>query len=272
VLPRTFLRKSPVTDAPYLALVFFITLSLALHASCAFSLSTASSLFSLSFISVMGLYVLSSLLLRFRRRRLLRSLPSPLWILVAAAAVVVTVFVGNIVPGPRIFGLFIAYLCAVIGPLLVQNYELQLLWFMMNIDKHTPFLRRYSLQRVLIKRINYLQRLPVYVWVKSDNIQSLLEACLYIRGNEATSRLVFIHAYDTLERIPLELAANSKILSKAFPTMMIDLVFLKGSFSPALVEATCAKLEVPLSSCFMFSPSERNECDLASYRGVRVMR
>jgi len=72
---------------------------------------------------------------------------------------------------PRIFGLFIAYLCAVVAPLLVQNYELQLLWFLMNIDEHTPFPRRYSLQRVLIKRINYLQRLPAYVWVKSDNVR-----------------------------------------------------------------------------------------------------
>lgn len=55
VLPPVFLRKLPVTNAPYASLVSFIALSVALYASCGFSLSTASSLFSLSFLSVMGL-------------------------------------------------------------------------------------------------------------------------------------------------------------------------------------------------------------------------
>lgn len=55
VLPRIFLQKIPVTNAPYPALMSFIVLSIALYASCGFSLSIASSLFSLSFIFVMGL-------------------------------------------------------------------------------------------------------------------------------------------------------------------------------------------------------------------------
>jgi hypothetical protein len=46
--------------------------------------------------------------------------------------------------------------------------------------------------------------------------------------------MVFIHAYEALDRIPSELEANSKILDEAFPAMTIDLVFLKGSFSPVV--------------------------------------
>lgn len=101
--------------------------------------------------------------------------------------------------------------------------------------------------------------------------------------------MVFIHAYESLQQIPSELEANSKILDEAFPAVTIDLVFLKGSFgptvrishltsgnslnnaSPQLADAVCAKLDVPLSSCFMFTPSEDKEHDLASYGGIRVM-
>lgn len=46
--------------------------------------------------------------------------------------------------------------------------------------------------------------------------------------------MVFIHAYEALDRIPSELEANCKILDEAFPAMTVDLAFLKGSFSPAV--------------------------------------
>ena len=46
--------------------------------------------------------------------------------------------------------------------------------------------------------------------------------------------MMFIHAYETTDRIPSELEANSKILDEAFPAMTIDLVFLKGSFCPTV--------------------------------------
>lgn len=116
-------------------------------------------------------------------------------------------------------------------------------------------LHRAWLEQKLINRIKHLQRLPIYVWVETDDvsfpshlnhlemtlilydpskIHCLLEACLYIQRNEATSRMAFIHAYERLEHIPSELEANSKILDEAFPAMTIDLVFLKGSFSPTV--------------------------------------
>ena len=65
-------------------------------------------------------------------------------------------------------------------------------------------------------------------------IPSLLEAALYVRRNEATARLIFVHAYDRTENIPSEIEANCKILDEAFPSMTIDLVFLKGTFSPSV--------------------------------------
>lgn len=44
-----------------------------------------------------------------------------------------------------------------------------------------------------------------------------MEAVLYIRSNEITARIVFLHAYEDAADIPPELEANVKLLDEAFP-------------------------------------------------------
>lgn len=57
---------------------------------------------------------------------------------------------------------------------------------------------------------------------------------MYIRKNEPTARVMFAHAYTDVERTPSELKANIKILDEAFPSVTLDLIFVKGSFGPAV--------------------------------------
>lgn len=112
----------------------------------------------------------------------------------------------------------------------------------------TKMLRRFHLDRFIIRWIKSFRKDPVVVWVKQDHVRSngsrisvdlhemqvnhLVEAMLYIRKNELTARVLFVHAYTHIDRIPSELKANIKILDEAFPSITLDLVFVKGSFEP----------------------------------------
>lgn len=53
--------------------------------------------------------------------------------------------------------------------------------------------------------------------IDPPKIYNLVEAILYVRSNEPTKRIIFVHAYEDVETIPTELEANSKILDEAFP-------------------------------------------------------
>ena len=66
--------------------------------------------------------------------------------------------------------------------------------------------------------------------------------------------MVFIHAYETPDRIPSELEANSKILDEAFPAITIDLIFLKGTFSPEVSALALADLLVANPVSFLSLP------------------
>ena len=72
----------------------------------------------------------------------------------------------------------------------------------------------------------------------AHQIYNLVDSVLYVRKNEPTARIVFIHAYQTVENIPSELAPNVKILDEAFPSITLDLVFVQGAFGPPVSQRT----------------------------------
>jgi hypothetical protein len=63
---------------------------------------------------------------------------------------------------------------------------------------------------------------------------NLANFILYIRNNETTAHVIFMHAYRDIESIPSELAPNIKLLDQSFPTSTIDLMFVRGDFGPAV--------------------------------------
>lgn len=86
----------------------------------------------------------------------------------------------------------------------------------------------------------------------------LLESILYVRKNEPTARIVFAHAYQHVEDIPSELAPNVKILDEAFPSITLDLVFVQGTFGPAVSDALFYWLDVTDKVDSLFAPQARS--------------
>jgi hypothetical protein len=64
--------------------------------------------------------------------------------------------------------------------------------------------------------------------------KNLVNFILYIRNNETTAHVIFVHAYQDAESIPLDVAADIKVLDEAFRTITIDLMFVRGKFGPAV--------------------------------------
>jgi hypothetical protein len=68
--------------------------------------------------------------------------------------------------------------------------------------------------------------------IRLIQIYHLVDSVLYVRENEPTARIVFMHVYQNVDDIPSELAPNVKILDEAFPSITLDLMFVQGSFGP----------------------------------------
>ncbi|CAE6464157.1 unnamed protein product [Rhizoctonia solani] len=271
VLPQLFLHPLPAMEATYLPVILFVVISIAVYFSSAFSLSTVSTMVSAAFVSTMLLYSTSCLLLKFSLDRLPRAYKSSMWTAVLGIIVMLAILIGNIIQDPRTLGLFaICFTLTLLG-ILLPSSRLKVARIMLWAMDQTKMFRGWKLDRLVVRWMKHFRKHPVVFWVKDEHINHLMRAVTYIQDNEITDRVIVAHAY-TDGMIVLELQANIRLLEELFPSVTIDLVFVRGSFSPVIVEAISEALSVPRSRMFMSCPGKSHPWQIGDYRGVRLIR
>ncbi|KAJ7659422.1 hypothetical protein B0H17DRAFT_1145369 [Mycena rosella] len=230
---QAFLHLLPLSGAPYISVLAFISFNAVLYASADVSLAIVSKMFSLVWLTVMSLFPLALLLLRFNRGCLPRGgvRSASLSTIVLALALTPVVFAGNVVidPLPIFRG--------------VPNRRAR------NVRRDAEQGRAAA--RVLgirpVTRAAPLRlgrgagahdgaaQAPAGVHPREDGqdahlisrvaprINHLLHMLLYVRENEETACVKIVHFSDADTGIPSELEANAKILDEVFPEIAIDL-------------------------------------------------
>ncbi|THU77928.1 hypothetical protein K435DRAFT_973734 [Dendrothele bispora CBS 962.96] len=293
VLPTGFRKLLPVTKAPWVSITSFCAFSAVVYLSAApvggnggnegKALAVVSQMFSLTWLTVMSLFPLSLLLLRYNRHRLPRSPHTRLSVVFVCLAVCAVVAAGNVWIEPKIGGYFAAYLLVILLLFSASQNKTHLLRFAYWTFDQYPVLHRLRWTRgwgeKLIGMMRRVRKRPVGVLVKSDEINHLFQMILYVRNNEETSCVKLIHFVDGEAGIPSELEANAKILDEAFPEITIDLVIVVGSqvgsggapaFSPTNIAALSNRLGIPTCLMFMSCPGPRFEWGVAEL-GTRIV-
>ncbi|KAI9449880.1 amino acid permease-domain-containing protein [Russula earlei] len=275
ILPHWFSLRLPVTGSLHIATLFSSGLSLLLYVGSGMSLLTVSYVFSIAFLSQMLLFAVSSLLLKLKRPRLSRPPHAGMFTLIMAFLVVIVTWAGNIVLAPIALGVFSGFFLAVLATLLVigaQPTFLRLFLFFCSAGPFSGWAMTAGWQRRLVMWYKSRRAARVCVWLKDDDIHVMLRALLSVQKNAPDAgTVVFIHAYGSIDTIPSELHPNARLLDEAFPTITVDLAFVSGNFSPALVELTSRTLSVPCSRMCLISLDRDHPWELAEYGGVRVI-
>ncbi|KAJ7159241.1 amino acid permease-domain-containing protein [Mycena crocata] len=274
IVPQMFLKLLPLSGAPYVSVLAITGVNFVLYASAGASLGVVSKMFSLVWLTVMALFPLSLLLLRFNRGRVPRARNTPLSGVLLALALTPVVFAGNIAIDPSTAGYFAAYLFGVLLVFAATQNQVQLLRAVYWTYDQYPALHRLPGSKTwggkLVAVMKQLKRQPVCVLVKADEINHLLHMLLYVRENEKTACVKMVHFCDQERGIPSELEANAKILDEAFPEITIDLIVVDGTFSPANVVALAHRLQIPPSLMFMGCPGPRFPHPIAEF-GTRII-
>ncbi|KAF7354346.1 Aaap amino acid permease [Mycena venus] len=238
IVPQAFLNVLRLTDAPYISVLAFMACNVVMYGCAGGSLSIVSQMFSLVWLTVMGLFPIALLLLRFNRGRLPRNKKTPLSVIIASLVVTAAVFAGNVAIDPTTVGYFTAYLIGVVTVFVVTQKQVKILKMVYWTYDQDPALHRWSITKAwgksLVGRMIRLKRQPICILVKTDEINHLLHLILYVRDNEETSCIKIVHFCGGEHDILSELEANAKILDEAFPEITIDLIIVEDAFiSPA---------------------------------------
>ncbi|KAK0223656.1 AAAP amino acid permease [Armillaria fumosa] len=274
VLPQAFIHPFPFSQSPYVSVLSFAAFSGVIYATTGASLVIMSKMFSLVWLSVMALFPISLLLLKFNRGRLPRTPTIPVSMVIVTLAVGPTIFAGNIAIDPIMSGYFSAYFVGIVMLFSITQKKAHLLRCIYWTYDQYPMLHRWNATKLWASRLmdtmTSLRRKPVCILAKSDEISYLMRMILYVQKNEETSFLKIVHFAEEEKGIPSELQANARILDEAFPEITIDLLIVHNAFDPSNVAALAHKLQIPPSLMFMTCPRSAISYSAADF-GTRII-
>ncbi|WP_338877058.1 APC family permease [Spirosoma sp. SC4-14] len=269
-----FLLKENGRQAPYYILLVFFGLCVSVLLSTGGALQALAGVYTISFLSVMGLFGIGNLLLKLRRKRLPRPEIAPVSSVLLALIAVGTALAGNIMLNPHYVLVFFEYfiptfmlaLMMMDRTLLLRGALSVILYFFkplkQGIERFTSWTNR------TIKKINDQE---FVFFSKGDDIASLNRVMIYIQENEETNRLLIVTVENDHFKAPENLHRDIETLDRAYPDIDITYKKIEGHFGPELISELSAQWQIPTNFMFIGSPGQRFQYRVEQLCGVRLI-
>jgi len=185
----------------------------------------------MAFLSVMALFAIANLLLKFRRNSLATDGRAAWYTVVGALAAVTLAFVATIVKQPQIIPIFLLFFFGVFGLIAVQLTRTSIFVFLLNeFDSLLPATQRdfIWIKNTLVRLMRYLESQPILLLAKKLNIHWLSKAVRYCRDNESSRVIRIVHIASDLDAVPGDFAELVRVLNASYPRYRIDATVIEG--------------------------------------------
>ncbi len=292
VMPNFFLKKNK-KGSSYRIIILFLLLSISVLLITKGEVTLLAGVYTLSFLSVMALFVIGNMLLKIKRKRLPRPEKAKWSALIFALFAVTCAIVGNIliVPEnpdePRNVVVFLEYFIPAILFLIIMLNRTTLLKFLINFiqylfnpikkaidnsDLEIPLRRAViSISRSLQKNINRINQQEFVFFTKGDNVANLNHVMTYIRNNEHTKKLRIVTVLKEGEKVVENLETDIDVLNRMYPEIDIHFIKIKDKFGPELINRLSVEWHIPPNFMFIGSPGNRFPYRIEELGGVRLI-
>ncbi|RHY53437.1 hypothetical protein DYB26_006018 [Aphanomyces astaci] len=242
----------------WIVLVFFaVSTSLVLVLKA--DQTVVAGVYTYSFLALMFLFGSGCIMLKLKRQDIPRDISAPWWYCGVGMTLVACGFLANLLGNPQTLMYFVSYLImtlVVVFASLEQVFLLRVLVVLTNlVRKHpqnhdtpqsddnvevppdvaakqrpssTPLENENANVSGLVSAIKAIQSAPVVFFVKDADLTTLNKAILYVRANELTHNLRFIHVYPAATVDALEVVDQLKdmiaMFDRVYPKIQYVLV------------------------------------------------
>lgn len=272
-LPQ-FLLITNRRGTAYLIMIAFFLLCVSILLITGGDLGALAGVYTISFLSVMGLFAFGNVLLKLRRHRLRRPVRASWGGILLALTAVVGALIGNAYLNPAYVLVFLKYFIPTISLVFIMLYRTALLGFLtylvMQIEK--PFAKLLPITSYNLKRaIMRIQSQQFVFFTKGDNIANINKVMRYIEDNEHTRQLKIVNVLGENEQPPEKLIHEVDVLDRAYPDLDVDFVVMRGHFGPELIQKLSDEWKIPKNFMFIGSPGDRFLYGLEELGGVRLI-
>jgi amino acid transporter len=279
IMPNYFLKKNS-RNASYRIILFFFALSVSVLVITNGKVTTLAGVYTISFLSVMLLFVIGNILLKVKRKHLPRPERAPWFGIFVALSSVSIALLGNIImkpenpDDPTNWFVFIMYFFPALIFVMVMLNRTMLLKLLLNIVQYIfEPIRKFFLRlhKGIDRLIDEINSQEFVFFTKGKSIANMNKAMLYIRDNEHTKKVKIVKVLAPGEKPSEELIRNIKILDEEYPEIHIEFVPVEGKFGPELIKELSEKWNIPINFMFIGSPDEKFPYRLEELGGVRLI-
>jgi len=272
ILPNYFLKQNK-NGSNYRIIISFLILCVSVLFVTKGSLESLAGVYTFSFLTVMGLFGIGNLLLKFKRKKLPRPEKARGISVVVAVAFIIAAFIGNVNLNTHSFYTFISYLIpAFLFVEIMLNRSLLIRFSIYALEYfYTP------LRKVVVLSNRYLNKMHLKInsqefvfFTKGDNIAILNKVMQYVEGNETTTKLKIVNVKKEGASNQL-LIEDLKVLDRAYPEIRIEFIEIEGVFGPELITELSEKWDIPKNFMFIGSPGDRFSYRVSELGGVRLI-
>jgi amino acid transporter len=272
-LPQ-FLLKTNKRGTAYLIMMAFFLRCVSILLITRGELGTLAGVKTFAFLSFMILCGFANFLNKKTRNRLPRPVRASGLAIMVAISAVIAALIGNAVLNPAYVLVFLEYFIPTVLVVFIMLYRTTLLAILAYLIRQVerpvegflPF-KSYNLMR-LISRIRSQQ---FVFFTKGDNIANINRVMRYIEENEHTNRIKIVNVIGENEKPDKKLIHEVDVLDRAYPSMVVDFVVIKGKFGPEMIQELSDKWRIPKNFMFIGSPGDRFVYGLQELGGVRLV-
>lgn len=279
IMPAFFLKKNK-RGSSYRIIILFFLLSVSILFITRGKVGVLAGVYTISFLSVMGLFAIGNIMLKIRRRRL----PRPEWAnwgTVLLGFVFVTIALsGNIIkepePGePSNLSVFLEYFIPAILFAAIMLNRTALLEMLLNFVEYlfVPIVKLVSrINRGIGDVIERITSQEFVFFTRGENLPNLNKVLLYIKNNEHTKKIKIVTVQTNKdEELSSNLQRDIEFLDREYPGIDIEYVELTGHFGPELIQKLSQQWNIPVNFMFIGSPGDHFPYRIEELGGVRLI-
>jgi amino acid transporter len=217
-LPMFFSYTNPWRKTNHFIIIGFFLLTSLLYYILRGNLESLAGVYTMSFLSVMSLFAIGNMILKYKRGTLRRTIYAPWPHVIAGFLLVFIGLVGEIILNFQHLNYFLLYFGVtflIVMLMFSRNRVLKLLMYFGGPTRWNEMLHRHY--KKIVDR-------PMLFFTRTDDPSIINKAILYVRENELTNLLTICHVYQNENDIPPNLEANVIFLDKQYPKLCLDLV------------------------------------------------
>lgn len=272
-LPQ-FLLKTSRRNTNYIIILIFFILCSSLILVTNGKLITLMGVYTISFLGVMTLFAVGNMLLKVKRKKLKRK-HNATWSTVIFAFIFTSAgIIGNVYMKPENFEYFLLYFVPAITIVGIMFIRLRILRHTLTIVHYIfDYLNQlnHDISKYLIHKINRIRDLKIIYFTHGDSRADLIKVMLYVKRNEITKRVKFIHVYSDESEIPHTLKDDIKWIDDAFPEVRVELELIKGVFGPEMIERISKEYHVAKNYMFIGTPGDHVNYTMEDFGEVRLI-